>query len=191
MHSRAQYLRIQGLTLSESPDQCVRAAAGDLLERVIREHPEHHLQVAMAHTDIARWHRREGRDVEAARHFREAVAREDAMNGCLDTGAGLDLAELIVGMRDDAAFAEALGLLQRAAERGLAFKSQRWRWLVTSARLAALTGDSASAAEHARTAIELLGVEAPDFSRHPTLGHIVTDEETVQELRRMAMISAD
>lgn len=83
-------------------------------------------------------------------------------------------------------FVEVVGLLYRAAERGLAFKSQRWRWLVTSARLAALTGDVRLAAEHARAAIEQLHTEAPDFSRHPTLGHIVTDEATVEQLRRLA-----
>ena len=94
-------------------------------------------------------------------------------------------------MRDEPAFVEVVGLLHRAAERGLAFESQRWRWLVTSARLAALTGDVRLAAEHARAAIEQLSIEAPDFYRHPTLGHIVTDRETVEELRRMAGLAAD
>jgi hypothetical protein len=185
MRSRAQYLRIQGLVLSELPDKDARAAGGGLLERVLLEHQDDELQVAMTHTALAHWHRRERRDTEAVRHFREAVAREDIIRS-LDTGAGLDLAELIVAVGDDGAFAEVRRLLHRAEERSLAFKSLRWRWLVTSARVAALSGDRASAAEHARVALELLHVEAPDFSRHPTLGHIVTDADTVELLRRLA-----
>lgn len=184
-HNRAQYLRIKGLALSESPDERANTAAGELLERVIREHPDDEMQVTMAHADLARWHRRCGRHDAAARHLREVVAREEQM-GTLDTGADLDLAELIVATQARPAYDEARRLLSRAADAGLLFKSQRWRWLVADARLAALTGDACRAAESARAAIDLQADREPDLPRHPDLGHIEADDRTVQELWRLA-----
>ena len=188
-HSRAQYLRVQGLTLSESPNKRAQAVAGELLERVIHEHADDDLQVAMAHADLGRWHLQTGRRDAAAHHLREAIAREDDMGNNLDTGSDLYLAELIVATEARTAFDEARRLLDRAAQAGLAFKSQRWRWLVADARLAAHTDDAARAAESARAAIELLAHKDPDFPRHPDLGHIETDEETVQDLWRVAKLS--
>lgn len=190
-HTRPQYLRIKGLALAESKNRRARSAAGELFERVLREHPDDDLQVAMTHADLARWHRSEGREEEAARHFREAVACEDALSGGgLDWGADLDLAELIVSRRESEAFDEAARLLDRAAKSGLAFRSQRWRWHVTRARLAALTDDPTGAQEHARAALDLLGDERPDFPRHPDLGHISTDAATVQEVRDLANLAS-
>lgn len=182
-HSRAQYVRIQGVTLATSPDRRARHAAGDLLQRVVEEFSDDELQVAMAHADLGRWHRESGRLSEAAEHFREAVAMEDRM-GNLHTGSDLDLAEVLA--ETETAPDEARALLDRARDSGLAFKSQRWRWFVTDARLAAQGGDDARKRESAREALSLLDDHAPDFARHPDLGHIETDRRTLKEVRRLA-----
>jgi hypothetical protein len=123
--NRAQYVRIQGVTLAESADRKGRACAGELLERVIRDYPGDDLQIAMAHADLGRWHAANGRASEAVEHLRSAVALEDAM-GNLDTGSDLNLAEVLVEMREPPAD-EVRSLLDRARTAGLAFKSQRWR----------------------------------------------------------------
>lgn len=182
--SRAQYLRIQGVTLAEASDKRTRDLAGDLLERVIREYRDDEFQVALAHADLGRWHRAAQRDEAAIRHYRTAVGKE-AKIGNVDTGADLALAELLV--KDESSpRAEIRALLDRARENGLAFKSQRWRWLATDARLAASTGDAGGAAQSAREALQLLEVKEPDFPRHADLGHIDADRRTVKQLRQLA-----
>lgn len=180
---RAQYLRIKALSLAESANNENRAAAGELYERLFTEHSDDELQVAMAHADKARWHRERGEHAEAARHYRRAVALEDTLTN-LDSGADLDLAELLVELKQDLDEAEAM--LDRAAAKDMPFTSQRWRWLVTDARLAASVGQRDRSAASARAALELLDDEAPDFSRHPGLGHLEADHGTVREIQRLA-----
>jgi thioredoxin-like negative regulator of GroEL len=109
---RAQYVRIQAVSLAESDDATARAAAGDLYERIFSEYPDDELQVTMAHTDKARWHRRRGEHAQAIEHYRQAVELEDAL-GSIDWGADLDLAELLVERGEGE---EALALLARVPE---------------------------------------------------------------------------
>jgi hypothetical protein len=87
-HNRAQYMRIKALSLAESGDRAARAAAGDLFERIFSEYPDDRLQVTMAHADKARWHRQGGEHDQAVRHYRRAVALEDA-HGSIDSGVDL------------------------------------------------------------------------------------------------------
>jgi tetratricopeptide (TPR) repeat protein len=181
--SRAQYLRIQALSLAESDDRAARAAAGELYERIFSEYAEDELQVTMAHTDKARWHRQRGEEEKAVEHYRHAVALEDALGG-IDCGADLDLAELLVERDEDPDGAQTM--LDRAADNGLAFKSQRWRWLATDARLARKLGERDRSMASASAALELLDDDSPDFPRHPDLGHSDADGSTIREVKRLA-----
>jgi tetratricopeptide (TPR) repeat protein len=181
--NRAQYMRIKALSLAESDDKAARAAAGELFERIFSEHPDDELQVTMAHTDKARWHRKRGEQDQAVEHYRRAVALEDALGG-IDWGADLELAELLVERNED--LGEAQRMLDRAAVKGLAFKSQRWRWLVTDAQLAAKVGERDRSVASSGAALKLLDDDSPDFPRHPDLGHIDTDRRTIREIKRLA-----
>ena len=180
--NRAQYMRIKALSLAESGDKAGHAAAGDLFERIFSEHPDDELQVTMAHADKARWHRQRDEQDQAVEHYRLAVALEDALGG-IDWAADLDLAELLVERND---LDEAQTMLDRAASKGLAFKSQRWRWLVTDARLAAKVGQWDRSMASAAAALTLLDDDSADFPRHPDLGHIQTDRGTIREVKRLA-----
>ncbi len=141
--------------------------AGDLFERIFSEHPDDELQVTMAHADKARWHRQRDEQDQAVEHYRLAVALEDALGG-IDWGADLDLAELLVERND---LDEAQTMLDRAAAKGLWFKSQRWRWLVTDARLAAEVGQSDRSMASAAAALTLLTTTAPTSRATPTRSH--------------------
>jgi tetratricopeptide (TPR) repeat protein len=181
--NRAQYLRIKALSLAESGDKAARAAAGDLLERIFNEYPDDGLQVTMAHADKARGHRQGGEHDQAVEHYRRAVALEDA-HGSIDSGVDLDLAELLVERNED--LEEAQTMLDRAAAKGLVFKAERWRWLLTDARLAARAGQRQRSMASARAALKLLDDDRPDFPRHPGVGLIDTDRRTVREVKRLA-----
>jgi tetratricopeptide (TPR) repeat protein len=181
--NRAQYMRIKALSLAESGDKAAHAEAGELFERIFGEYPDDELQVTMAHADKARWHRQRGEQGQAVEHYRRAVALEDAL-GSIDWGADLDLAELLVERNEH--LDEAQTMLDRAAARGLAFKSQRWRWLVTDARLAAKVGQRDRYMASAGAALRLLDDDNPDFPRHPNVGHIDTDRGTIREVKRLA-----
>jgi tetratricopeptide (TPR) repeat protein len=181
--NRAQYVRIKALSLADSGDTAARAAAGELFERIFSEYPDDELQLTMAHADKARWHRRRGEHDQAVEHYRRAVVLEDALGG-IDWGADLDLAELLVERNEN--LDEAQTMLDRAAANGLAFKSQRWRWLATDARLAAKLGRRDRSMASAGAALKLLDGDSPDFPLHPGVGHINTDRGTIREIKRLA-----
>jgi hypothetical protein len=68
----------------------------------------------------------------------------------------------------------------------LVFKAERWRWLLTDARLAARAGERQRSMASARAALKLLDDDRPDFPRHPDVGLIDTDRRTVREVKRLA-----
>lgn len=183
--SRAQYIRIQAVELADSASADARAAAGELFGRLIRDFGEDDLQVAMGHTDKARWHQARGELREAVDHYRQGVAHEDGLSGgALRWGGDLSLAELLIELDGD--LDEAQEMLERASKSGLAFRSQRWRWFVADARVANRRGDPQRSASSARAGLDLLTEDQPDFPRHPDLGHIDAAAETIREVRQLA-----
>lgn len=59
--------------------------------------------------------------------------------------------------------------------------SDVWRIEVTRA-----LGNTAFARAHARHALDALGDDEPVLPRYPAFGHIVTDADTITEMRRLA-----
>jgi hypothetical protein len=165
-NNRAQYIRLKGVALAASTDESARRGARELLERVISEYADDKLQATMSRADLARWYEEEGDDARAARGYRASLAAERE-TGSLDTGSELRLVELIVRAQWSEAYPEALELLDQTKNVGLTFASERWRWLVAYARIAARTGESAAAADAAVSALRLLEDRRPDFPRHP------------------------
>ena len=182
--SRAQYLRLKGLALVSTEDEEFRAVGKELLLRVVRDYQEDRLQSPMAHFDLAQAYETEGADDLAATHYELTVRGEDEL-GSLVTGADLRLAELIIRCGWSASYDEADRLLAHAEGRRLTLRSESWRFCVARARLAAALGRE-DAASYATRALELLAEVGPQFSRHPTVGLIETDEATVEEMRRLA-----
>jgi len=181
--NRAQYVRLKALALAASKRRRERQAAAELLRRVIDEYPEDKVQVAMAWADLGFFYAQGKQDDLAADAFGRCLHAEAGVS--VSSGCELALAELIAraGCRDR--YPEAVELLDAARDTGLTFKSERWRWLIARARIAADSGDSASAAVHAAEALALLDDRAPDFPRHPDVGLIEPEPRTVRELRRL------
>ena len=181
--NRAQYRRIQGLTLVETRDRRRVDVGRELLRRVIAEYPDEVIEVAGAHYKLGDSFAEDGDYDEAIAHLRNCLELESGRSFSHNTE--LRLAETLVGPREISSFDEAWQLLD-AAEREALFGSQFWRIEVARARVLELSADPTRAAEHARTALELLDDDAPAFPRHPTVGLIEADEATVREMRRMA-----
>jgi tetratricopeptide (TPR) repeat protein len=185
-HSRPQYIRLKGLALAGSKKRRERQAAPELYRRVIREHSDDELQAAMAWAALGRFYAEEGEHEFAAEAYRSCIGAEASMSGGLRTGSELALAEVIIRGRWERRYPEALALLEAAQEAGLTFKVERWRWLIAQARIAACTGRSSDAGSFARDALTLLDDPSPDFARHPDVGLINPDQNTVRELQGLA-----
>lgn len=185
-HSRAQYIRLKALALAGSKRRSERSAAPELLQRVIREHSDDKLQAAMAWADLGDYHRQAGEHELAAHAYRRCLDAEAALTGGgLHSGSELALAEVIIDAEWADRYEEARALLDAAARAGLTFKVERWRWCIAHARIAARSGRASDAASFAREALMLLDDPSPDFPRHPDVGLIEPDRDTVRELREL------
>lgn len=184
--SRSQYLRIKGLSLTLASDE-VRVEAGRrLLFRVIEEHPNDRLQVAMAHYDLGDSFGRSGRWAEAVAHLRSCLVLEDTVRAF--NNAELRLAEVLIADDTTLSLDEAGDLLEIAAgpKGGVLFHSVAWRIAIAWTQLRRRQGDRTGAAQHARAALALLDRNEPQFARHPDVGLIVPDKQTIRELKRLA-----
>lgn len=187
-HNRAQYLRIKGVSLGESPDAGRRAVGRDLLQRVLSEYAEDELQAQMARFDLALALEREGFDEDAEKHLRFCVARESE-DGRFQSDARLHLAELIVRTNQRDKFDEADQLLDRFVERGGLFAVHRWRYSVARARLASARGNMQMAANFAEDALSIAAITEPDLPRHPNVGLVTADEAPLAEMRHLASLN--
>lgn len=181
---RAQYLRVQGLTLTETNRRREVSAGRALLERVITEYPGEVLEVAGAHSALADSFARENRPREAIEHFRACLALESGRN--FKHRAELRLAEVLLAHdATDASLGEIAELLDEAANQAF-FHSEAWRIAVARARLHAKQKDTVGAAAHAQHALALIANNSPKLARHPDVGLIETDRKTVKEMQKLA-----
>jgi hypothetical protein len=100
----------------------------------------------------------------------------------------LSLAELLIERGDEASRSEAHALLDALQERNRPdwmFNASQFRWLVACSALAARNGARERQAEAARSALSLVGAE-PQFPRHPTIGLVEPDPQTLAWLRKAA-----
>jgi hypothetical protein len=182
--SRAQYLRIKGLTLVRTSDERRVRAGRELLHRVLDEHPSEVLEVTGALYALGDSYARSGDPAAAEQHLRACLAAEAGAN--VSHGTELRLAEVLVAAGAPADFDEAWELLDQGTRDGLLSSSDVWRIEVARARLLAAAGDTTGAAEYAGFALEALANDRPQFSRHPDVGLIKADRATVREMKRLA-----
>jgi tetratricopeptide (TPR) repeat protein len=182
---RPQYLRIKAIEiLDQSDDPEAWDLAARLLGRVIDDYPDA-LDVPMAHVGLARYHRRLSEWDEALRHFELAI---DLTSPSRSGSTGIeeaDMAEVLVERNAPGDNTRALELL--AAEHLLSqrhFNSTLFRIAVCRARAQSRLGMDPSAA--AREALRLASITEPQLPRHPTVGLLESDQQTLEELKRYA-----
>lgn len=181
---RAQYLRIQGLTLIETNQHQQLDAGRALLQRVITDYPDQLLEVAGAHAALADSYLREQRVSEAIAHLRVCLILESGRS--FGHKAELLLAEaLLAHDPTDSELGEVATLLDQSANKAF-FHSEVWRIAVARARRCDKLGDAEGAGAHASEALALLADNTPKLPRHPSIGLIRTDAQTIDEMQQLA-----
>jgi tetratricopeptide (TPR) repeat protein len=183
--SRAEYVRMKALALEETGllDEAVR-----LYERFVSDEHASWFYVPWTLERLGDIARRQGRLPEAEQYYRRLLTRgSDAASRNGTTGmTAVSLAEVLLdqGRPDEAA--AALGEAEMFTV--TSFSANLFRYCVASARLAQARGDSDAAADAAERALDL--VDAPDqYSRHPGVGGVKSDDATVAMLRSMRTVA--
>ncbi len=181
-HNRSQYLRIKVVTLMQLESRDADSTAAVLLQRLLRDYSSSRFEVNFAREELGRIHERAGRLIEAEQEYR----RGD------DGTCAFALAELIIKTKQVSKYPEAALLLRKAAESGafVLFNLARFRFCVASAKLAKASGSAHDAAAFAQKALDIAAIRTPQFSRHPTIGLVNPDLETLNELRMLANVTA-
>ena len=181
--SRPQYLKIKALSLQ---DAGLLDEAEELYRRMLAEHPGDFFEVEVLEhlADLARV---QGRLEEAEFGYRRVLAHPDVNM----IGSGMvevSLAELLM---DRGLPADALQVLEAATESETTMSAVTgmcdnfFRFHLARARVAIRLGDTETAADAARSALSVVG--APDqYSRHPGVGAVPADEQTLRELQTLA-----
>jgi hypothetical protein len=184
-HSRPQYLRIKAIALRKHGGPVQRAAARELNERVLREHPGAVVDATIAREELARLAEEDGLTDEAIEHWRAAAS--PPAKGVPTGDAYLRLPELLIQSDDPERWKEAASVIALITpERDLLFSSQRFRYAVVCARLADRNRDRDSAARFAEAALAEADRTQPDLRRHRDLGWADADAATVGEMERLA-----
>lgn len=181
---RAQYLRIQGLTLIDTHKRREVEAGRALLERVIADYPKELSEVSGAHSALAHSYVWENRLDEAIEQQRLCLIAESGVGISHRTEIRLAGA-LLANDPTTAEVDEVASLLGEFRDQAF-FHSEHWRIAVALARLRANQGDAHGAAVHAREALALLADNTPKLQRHKNVGLIETDPETVKEMQKLA-----
>lgn len=179
-HNRSQYLRIKALALREA-GECNEAR--ELLLRLIAEYPQT-IDAASATELLGDIAGEQGRAAEAESWYRRVLRQWPTLNGT-SAMVEVSLAELLTIRGGDTRCREAHQLLESRLDRGSMFDNELFRWHVAHARAATQLGDTDTAKRSARTALSLVG-RGPRFPRHPTVGIVHTNEDTLTWLRRVA-----
>ena len=178
---RAQYARIQALTLFDAGGEpLVRAALG-ILERIFKEYPETS-QLESAHLQAAQCHDELGDIAAAIRHFRLAIEAH-AHSPNFHSGVNLDFPWFIVKHGLTAHFDEALSVVQNAH---LAFPIQQFKAATVRSRIALSRDDEPKARRFAHEALQAARATKSQFRHHQSLGlvgerysHIVRELEEI------------
>jgi hypothetical protein len=184
--NRPQYLRIKALALLENGGKKERIAAHGLLRRVIEDYddPLNDFDFLIARETLAELDAADGSMDEAEAQYRAALSVSS--EGHVRGDAHLAFPELLIRRGGTANLTEAEQILDGVNMIDLTFKVQRFRYFVCRARIAEANGDADAAAAHALAALREASTTAPDFSRHPDIGHVPHDEVLLGDLRRLA-----
>lgn len=180
---RPQYLRLKAteiLDQSDDPDEWQVAAS--LLMRVIDGYPDS-LDVPMAHQEMARYHRRLGEWDAALQEYQLAIDRSLPGRSGSTGIEEVDMAEVLI-KRD--APGDATSALELLASEHLAsqshFNSTLFRIALCRARAQKRLNLDASAAAH--EALRLASITESQLPRHPGVGLVKADPQTLGELEQ-------
>ena len=179
---KAQYLRIQALTLEQTRVVSHVRIALELLQRVFVEFPDGS-QLAAAHLQAARCHAELGDVATAVDQFRAAL---DAQSRCpgYDPGTALEFPWFVVERELSSHYDEALEVLATAR---LAFPVQYFQAAAVRAFVAEFRGDPEAASRNAREALGAAERQESGFRYHQSLGLVGdTHEATVARLKKLA-----
>jgi tetratricopeptide (TPR) repeat protein len=179
---KAQYTKIQAITLAQIGDKALSEAALRLLQRLFAEFPDPsqlegaHLQAALIHVQL-------GNEAAAIEHFRSGLRAKAAYPNS-DAGTALEFPWFIARHNLSAHFVEALEALKSAR---LAFPVQVFKSAAIRATVAQFQGDQLGASRFAREALEAASLKRSPFRYHSSLGLVGGEyEPTIQELRKLA-----
>ncbi|HEX6393427.1 MAG TPA: tetratricopeptide repeat protein [Acidimicrobiales bacterium] len=179
-HSRGQYLYIKGESLAGAGNL---TAAYKLWQRVLVEHPSS-LHAWTARERLGDVARQQGRMDEAEHWYRQLIEANPTLNATTHM-VEVSLAEILIATNEDSKRDEGMRLLQSALDQGGLLNNQLFRWHLALIEAARQLGDAETQQRAARTALRLTE-SGPNFPRHPTVGLVETDNETIQRLRALA-----
>jgi tetratricopeptide (TPR) repeat protein len=162
---KAQYLRIQALSLAQTKRGPLVRAALDLLRRLFTDVPDGS-QLASAHLQAAHCHERLGDIPQAVTHFRLSLEAQSRYPNS-DPGTALEFPWFIVEHELSDLYDEALQTLQAAH---LAFPVQFFMAAAVRAFIAKSRSEHQNASRHAREALEAAGLTQSQFPYHRSLG---------------------
>jgi hypothetical protein len=182
-HNRQQYLRIKGLTLRAADHT---DGACELLERAARFADGSVSQAVSARETLADMAVDRGDRETAEQLYRRILAEQPSLSGT--TGAvEMSLAEILLDTGRPDALDEAHALLRSWIERdGMKFDHVLFRWHLDFIRAAQAIGDQETVIRRAANVALELATRGPRLPRHPDVGHVQTDNATLQRLRELA-----
>ncbi len=178
---KCQYLQSKASALRESGE---RDAAQALLLRILdRDLGEQYEQALTKELlgDLCRV----VDPAEAEHYYRRLLAEHASLNGTTGT-VEISLAELLIAKGDITSVDEARALLVNWLERNAAqLPSNMFRWHLALVDIAQVTNDPETARNAARTALDLAEIKT-FFRRHPDIGVVKTDANTLKRLKKLA-----
>ena len=176
--SRCQYLSIKALALAEAG---LLDEARELLGRAVSVLDSYSFEVARAYELLGDLARQQGRLAEAEDHYRRVLASAPDGSGTSELVVTYLAEVLLRAERAD----EAWQALQVQEDDLPSFNNHLFEYLLRRAQAAEATGQADESAMAARAALAL--VDAPaQFRRHPDVGLVSTDDETLGYLRAKA-----
>jgi hypothetical protein len=177
--NRPQYIRIKALAIAAGGQD---VAAQVLFERVVRDYANS-LDCRASLENLADMARMRGDLPKAEETYRRLLTQWPDLNAT--TGlAEVSLAEVLLDGPGIPRAVEALALLESAMRRGgaLRLNANLFRWHVALIRAAEVIGDRETVKRAATTALRLAD-RGPQLARHPTVGLVAADPETLSWLR--------
>lgn len=185
--NRAQYLRIQGLTLIETRVPELMRIGMRLTLRVLAEYADAKFEISQCHHTLGRAYERLGELESAISSYRKAWEYEKSFPTCI-TGARLELAKLLVLLGRKADADKALAAIDSGST-GLAdfFPRALMTESLVRACVASWRGDPLAASTHARTGLEAAEKTRSPMRYHPNLGLSTSEDAAIIEaLKRLA-----
>jgi tetratricopeptide (TPR) repeat protein len=180
-YNRPQYLRIKGLALSAAGEV---AEARRLWQRVVDDGEVSWVQRASATEHLADSYQSDSPEL-AARLYRRLSELSPTLSGTSATHH-IKLAQLLLDTGAPEALPEVGELLQWWVENArMPFPNAHFSWNIAYIKWALALGDTESARDGARRALELAD-RHPVFPRHPTVGLVRSDDATMRWLRSLA-----